>query len=243
MDRTKPVLMMTSGIDSICTGVLLSDSIQILPVYFTGVSKYAEAERFALEKMLEWLNIGEVIFDNSLRLKSRELPGGFIPYRNLLFMLQAAKYGTEIIIGYVDGDNVNDNNPEAHKNFEKILNTYWDEGGPFTVKTIKDYEEKYFSKGELLREVSSKRGRHYAQDIVDGSFSCYEPLSNRECKKCPACFRKFIAAKAAGLRCEFGSRKLAIEYYEKMKTPEGEERYGKKRTEETLRVLHEYYGV
>jgi len=230
-------ILMTPGIDSLSTYILANDPA-ILPVYFDIKSKYSRAELTALHTLfMTGILKTETLTDNSINLEKMETKSAFVPYRNLMLILLASYYATDIIIGYVSGDNVSDNSIQAHKDFEQTLNKYGD-GEKYQVLTPKDVIglDYHPTKTDLIKLVIERKGRAFAQSLLDNSYSCYTG-GIRECKKCAACFRKYVSGKVAGLEISFDNPELIEEYKIKMTQPNAVEIYGEARVRDTLTII------
>jgi 7-cyano-7-deazaguanine synthase in queuosine biosynthesis len=168
-------------------------------VYFDVKSRYSAKEIEVVKEL-----IPTTIIDNSLDLHDREQgEKAYIPFRNLLFALQAAKYSNKIIIAGLADDKVSDKNEFAFHSFSIIMSTLERRDisvvSPFWTMTKEDvvkWYENTVGGDKLLKTIS-----------------CYDPGPERYCGKCPACFRKWVALRSVGYVLDFYNFKLMKKYY------------------------------
>jgi len=165
-------------------------------VYFDLDTKYTAKEINCLFNLSQLIPDFNPIIDYSLRSFGGLESGrtAFIPYRNLLFAtVCAAKYGDDIIIGGIKGDNVCDKNPVAFQMMSHCLTTtgervvtvrspFWDMTKPSIISWFIDNIPD-------------------ALNILKASVSCYGG-SEGSCGVCPSCIRKWFALKYLGIDCD-----------------------------------------
>jgi len=170
------------------------------PVYFHLNTPYSDLEVSTVKQL-----IPNTIVDHSLNLKDRQEEGqnAYIPFRNLYLAMLAEKYGDNIVIAGIKGDNVSDKTPEIFRWISTMLTNIkgskikvW---SPFWNMTktqiVKWYLKKDLPVEKLLATVSCYSGQ----------------LSS--CNKCPSCFRKWVALTLNGIKLDFDNETMLDEYY------------------------------
>jgi 7-cyano-7-deazaguanine synthase len=113
----------------------------------------------------------------------------FIPARNLFLATVGSWYGSKVCIGGIKGDNVEDNNPEAHKQMSGILSAQ-------SRKTIEVFSPFWeMTKADIVAWYLEHVGD---EELLHLSTSCYHP-TELQCGNCGSCFRKWIALKINGI--------------------------------------------
>lgn len=193
----KKILCFSAGIDSFVAWYFLRKP---QTVFFDCGSRYSEKEKEVVLKL-----IPNTIIDRTLDFSDKEIgEKAYVPYRNLMFAIQAAKYGDEIYIAGLKDDMVSDKTPEAFTSIEKTMNLIEKNqvtlSSPFWGMTKSEVIHWFLihypdEKNELLKTVS-----------------CYHP-SKKYCGACPSCFRKFVALYVNGIVLDWCNINLALEYY------------------------------
>ena len=190
---SETVLCISGGVDS-----LIAWFYEGKPkaVYFDLGTKYTQKEIDCLFSLSQLIPDFNPIIDHSLHSFGQLESGrtAFIPQRNMLFAtICAAKYGDDIIIGGIKGDNVCDKNPAAFETMshcltvtgDKIVNVrspFWDMTKPSIISWFIDNIPD-------------------ALNILKASVSCYGG-SEGSCGVCPSCIRKWFALKYLGIDCD-----------------------------------------
>jgi 7-cyano-7-deazaguanine synthase in queuosine biosynthesis len=187
------VICVSGGIDSVIAWFY---ERKPTAVYFDLGTKYTQKEIACLHSIKAIVPDFNFIVDDSLKsfgiLESGRT--AFIPYRNLLFAtVCAAKYGEDVVIGGIKGDNVCDKNPAAFGMMEKCLCMVGDK--PVTIRSPFWNMTKPDIMAWFLEHVSN------AQEIMKTSVSCYSS-GEMACGLCPSCIRKWFALKYLGVDCE-----------------------------------------
>jgi 7-cyano-7-deazaguanine synthase in queuosine biosynthesis len=143
------------------------------------------------------------------RIGHLETPSGIIPCRNALMLLVAAAHcgsrqgvtRVNLWLGALAGEINSDKSPEFCRAVEETLNVswraqYWTSGVAFSVSSpVRD-----LTKAQLVS--------HYADGGGDMSLlrltrSCYDEgareYGNAHCGECAACFKRWVAFRAAGV--------------------------------------------
>lgn len=182
------------------------------------------------------------------RIGKLETPSGIIPCRNALLLITAAAHfgispgvtHVNLYLGALHGEINSDKSPEFCAAVEETLNVswrkqYWTDGVRFSVLA----PLRGFTKAQLIRNFAH-RGHDTA--LLRATRSCYSGgLRDDEdhCGDCPACFKRWVAFRAAGVHDPSGyvvdpaSTPLAREAERKAR----DGTYDTVRAEETLRAL------
>lgn len=187
------VLCISGGVDSIIAWFYEKKPTA---VYFDLGTKYTAKEIKCLEKIKSIVTDFNFIVDDSLKSFGKLESGrtAFIPYRNLLFAtVCAAKYGDDIIIGGIKGDNINDKNPEAFRAMSDCLTVTGT--GQITVRSPFWDMTKPNIIAWFINNIPD------ALHILKASVSCYGGAEG-SCGICPSCIRKWFALKYLGIDCD-----------------------------------------
>ena len=204
--KTK-VLLYSGGMDSYILSHLEKPDI-CLYIDVRGI--YSKKERENLIKPAH----GKLIID-TLDIGKFER-GDVLPMRNAYFILNAAQYGEEIILGSVDGDRAYDNHSWCATLMEMVTNYIHQD------KRLKDSRIKVRlpckdkTKIQLLQDFISSGGDPM---FLYESVSCYDS-ELLHCGKCKACIRKWVSM----VHCNLNTKKLFTHdpqvYLDKMKPEE-----------------------
>lgn len=187
------VLCISGGVDSVIAWFYENKP---KAVYFDLGTKYTQKEIDCLSNLSQLIPDFNPIIDYSLQSFGQFETGrtAFIPQRNMLFAtICAAKYGDDIIIGGIKGDNVCDKNPVAFQMMSHCLATTG--GEPITVRSPFWDMTKPNIIAWFIDNVPD------ALDILRASISCYGG-SKGSCGLCPSCIRKWFALKYLGIDCD-----------------------------------------
>lgn len=189
------ILLFSGGIDSFVAWHYLGHPQTL---FFYARTRYSNKE-FKIVKEL----IPNTIIDQSLDLHDREYgEKAYIPFRNLIFFLQATKYSDHIVLAGVADDQVSDKNEKAFKDFSRLA--FKLEGRP--VKLTSPFWK--MTKKQVIQ--------WYLNNIGDvptllKTTSCYHPAGHY-CGRCPSCFRKWCALWANKIYLEFSNQELMDQY-------------------------------
>jgi len=180
---TKKCLLYSGGMDSYVISKL--EDFDFL-LYVDIGTKYAKEEVEFLKKQGV-----EVIVDSRLNLADLEMDSGIVPLRNLFFVMIAVEHGaSEIVMGVTSGDRIHDKDLKFASLAEDVINhqlqqTWWHPGTEVNI----NFKYKKYSKGQLIEKYIN--AGHDPEDLLNKSFSCYEPLENGDpCLECKSCIRK-----------------------------------------------------
>lgn len=185
-------------------------------VYVDIHGAYSEVEKARLPKKT-------IIVDMPF-LGNVEMEGGFVPLRNLYFLMVASHYGDEICLGATSGDGGVDKSPEFLVKSSEMLDWLWSDKKTHRkspVHVVTDYVKK--SKGQLIQEYLDLGGS--VQEIKENTFSCYTPSddSHDECMSCYPCFRKFSLLHSFGAKYTEDEKRKVWEYVKSQVIPTREE--------------------
>jgi 7-cyano-7-deazaguanine synthase in queuosine biosynthesis len=191
------VMLLSGGLDSFIIWRLLG---QPKAVYFAIGHKAEENE---LEKLLQIdktfsHNSGNILVDSSLKwLGKYELPSGYIPYRNLLFIMRASFYSPNIVIAQTL-EYAPDKNKSFYRKVERLLKKIttgkFQEITPQNVKIYAPFSE--FTKTELVEAYIEKYKN--LDDLSEFTISCYSG-KDINCGKCSACFHRYVSMMNNGI--------------------------------------------
>ena len=202
-EQFNEILLFSGGLDSYIAWHYLGKPKTL---HFMSNTKYGEEEARVVREL-----IPDTVFDHSLDFRGREEgEKAYIPYRNLLFACQAAKYAPIIYMAGVRDDVVNDKNPSAFSDFSSILTRYSKNENkhsvlsPFWNSTKSEVVRWYLTSG------------HSAENLLK-TISCYAPSEGRNyCGACPSCYRKTVALWDNGITdLYFHNTPMVMDYYRK----------------------------
>lgn len=129
-----------------------------------------------------------------------ERDDGFVPLRNLYFLMLASNYGNNICFGAIKGDQgLKDKTEEFIDMASGIINYCLNENS--YVDDMKIMIENRFikmTKYDLLKQYLGMGGS--LEEFVKRTFSCHHPIDDAECWNCKPCYRKFLLVKYFGYR-------------------------------------------
>lgn len=176
----KKVLLYSGGMDSWLISQIWKPDIRLYVDMNTRYSK-EEIARLPVDVIVEKLDLGKW-----------ERLDAIIPLRNLYLIALATNYGDNICIGATAGDRVLDKSFQFQEMYEELLRylyqkQHWTEKRNITL----NFDFKKYTKTQLL-SIYLKQGGNIDK-AFNASFSCYNPIDNKECWQCKPCFRKFIS--------------------------------------------------
>ena len=190
------ILLFSGGLDSFITWRLLG---QPKAVYFAIGHKAEKKELEKLSRIKERFG-GEIIIDHSLSLGKYEMENGYIPYRNLFFLMLASYYSPNIVLAQIL-EYAPDKNQQFYRMTEKLLRKITT--GAFqqlTMKKVKVWTPfSHYTKTELVREYGK---RFDPRDLTEFTVSCYSG-KEKNCGRCNACFSRYVAMKNNGIEEEY----------------------------------------
>lgn len=180
----KKVLLYSGGTDSWLIDKIWKPDVKL---YIDIHGRYSECEK----KLLEGKNVE--IMDVPFLGKTEVGHDGYVPFRNLYFLMMAKQYGTKICLGATAGDC---GCPDKTKNFlieaQRMLNMVDGKCQRYPqhedVEVVMDFVD--MSKFDLLKKYLEMGGN--LDYFVKDTFSCHDPVDGEECFQCKCCYKKFL---------------------------------------------------
>ena len=200
------VVLFSGGVDSTATAAeIKSRGVRPLLLFVdTGCEDIGES-LFCANRISEMLGL-EIAVDTGLaRFMAERVVGDnlYIPYRNLLFAMVAARYGDKIWMGGIKGDFSPDKSPEAFALFTRTLQ---ESCGPNERIEFVDSPFWDMDKVSVAKRLVELEGL----DVLKATLGCYHPTyEHRHCGRCLACFRRYCLFDELGIEEDFGSDPLA----------------------------------
>lgn len=186
------VLLFSGGMDSVIINHLYTPDIKL---FFDLGGEYQDQERKVARKY-------NCVIDNSLQyLNDRILLNSILPMRNLYFIMEALRYGDEIILGSTLSDAGTDKDEKFRLLTQELLiyinlskkkdlqRTYDHLFNCDDIKILAPFEN--YTKSEMVKLFLEKGGDK--QELID-CWSCYK-AEEKECGKCSPCIRKYASLK------------------------------------------------
>ena len=191
------LLLLSGGLDSFIQWRLLG---QPKAIHFIIGHRAQGRETRAIRKIQERFG-GEIIFDTNLNLGQYEMSNGYIPYRNLFFIMQASLHSPNIIMCQI-AEWAPDKNKGFYRRTEKLLK----EIGTGSFQGISMNPKIYapfagYTKTKLVREYLK---RYPAEDLINYTVSCYSG-NIKPCGKCTACWSRYLAMENNDIHEEYES--------------------------------------
>lgn len=195
------VVLFSGGVDSLTTTLMLQKAKREFKVMYVDMNHlYAAQELRAVYDLVDMLNLRLEKFEVEGVNKYENLTTMEIPYRNdLLIMLAALSGGEEIFLSVEQGSEVNISKDRSEE-FIQRLNRYF-EGRAIKVSVVNLVAED--TKEDEIRWILGACGEKRGKELLEKTFSCYNPRFLHSCGNCPACMRWYLAAVGAGLEEEF----------------------------------------
>lgn len=162
-------------------------------IYFDIGNRAGIRERAVVEKIQDRFP-QNIIIDKSLKLGQWELPNGYLPYRNLYFLMAAAQYAENVILAQIS-EYAPDKCQHFYRRTEKLLREIGHGKFQGIDKTVKIWTPfASYTKTRLVREYL----RHFPAEDLKLTTSCYASgLVN--CGVCSGCVTRYIAMKNNGI--------------------------------------------
>lgn len=177
----KKVLLYSGGVDSWLIDKLWKPDIKL---YININGSYSQEE-------LRRLPPDTIIFDCPLG-QFEEKDTKYVPLRNLYFLMIASNYGDTVCLGATSGDyGAIDKRPEFLHQAENIINYCLGKQSVSEGKLI-TVEQQFvtMSKYDLVQKYLDQGGT--IEEVINNTFSCFDPQNGVECLNCKPCFRKFM---------------------------------------------------
>lgn len=205
--KGKRVLLFSGGMDCYIINELEKPDVLL---YINNHSHYSEQEvrhLHELQALGKFSNL--IVVDDFIDMSLMERDDYIIPSRNAYFILKAAEYGDEIILGATSGDRSTDKDRKFAYMMTKLLNhiyepSHWTGKG----RRIKvNFKYKGFTKQKLIKSLIQKRRKEgrslkeakqcVAEELFDFSVSCYSFVDGIPCGVCKPCTRKWLSILSA----------------------------------------------
>jgi len=193
------IMLFSGGLDSFIMWRLL-DMPDI--VYFTIGHRSEKKELETIDRILNHPDIkfsGNFYIDRRLQLEE-DVETGYILFRNLLFILLAAKYAKTIILNSML-EYAPDKNQKFFNRTERLMNL----SGTSSQWHRLDYRRfriltpfKYFTKTQLLTMYK----KAFNDDLFKLTYSCYKG-EDVHCGQCHGCIARAIAFRNLGVSEEY----------------------------------------
>jgi len=233
----REVLCFSGGIDSLIAWHYLDFP---KPIYVKMFHRYQRKELGCIDDLESIIPNLRVQIVTGPYLKKHEIGDrAYISQRNFHLALMASHFGNKIYVAGIKGDKVEDKTPEAFKVMSFAM-TFVQKPEELKIKLESPFWK--MTKTDIIKWFLDTYPKAYVNKVLRTSISCYDANTMGSCGRCPACFRKWTALEAAGIKSydwfekDIRRWKGIKTYKEKMEKGQ----YDVKRTEETLEVLNKY---
>jgi 7-cyano-7-deazaguanine synthase in queuosine biosynthesis len=152
---------------------------------------------------------------------AQELPTGWIPYRNLRFILTAAQYHPDVVLARI-AEWGPDKNPSFFRRTERLLAS--SRGGKFQaaadVPKVRIHTPVgHLTKTQLVRRYLNLFGQEAAADLTTYTWSCYRDIGDGKfCGECGGCWCRWVAFGRNGIdECHrYAQQPQRHEYYRRL---------------------------
>jgi 7-cyano-7-deazaguanine synthase in queuosine biosynthesis len=186
-------VILLSGMDSLVGWRYLGEP---KAVYCKLGHRYEVKEIVMLSRLAKKIGI-DITFDDTLNLKTWELPNAEIPLRNALLAMVASMYGRNVWIVFQKGETQNPSNDRSPEFCEKVSSLLTHMHGK-TISVNTPFWD--MTKAQMVRWYTNS-----GYDVVEllEAPGCFGPPSDTDirgyCNSCGACFRKFVAFEYNGI--------------------------------------------
>ena len=206
--RGKKVLLFSGGMDCYIISQLEDPDVLL---YLNNNSNYAKDEiQFLKSKQEEGLFKNLKIVD-FMDMSALERSDYIIPSRNAYFILRAAEFGDEIILGATSGDRSTDKDYTFAGQMTALLNHIYEKShwvGERSRNIHVNFKYKDFTKQMLIKALIEKRRvqmnlsfgdatAFVVEELCNNSTSCYDFKESEgrryACGVCKPCTRKWLA--------------------------------------------------
>jgi len=185
------IFLMSGGLDSFIQWRLLGEP----PAVYFVIDHRAEPKEFECINKISDRFGKKINICTDLNFRNTEFENGYIPFRNLYFIMTACKYSQNVVIAQI-AEWAPDKNKQFYRHAEKLLK----EIGQGKFQDIDIRPKIYapfagYTKTQLIKMYAS---RWSAEDLTKYTVSCY---SNHEknCGKCNSCISRYIGMKNNGI--------------------------------------------
>ena len=207
--KGKKVLLFSAGMDSYMINQLEKPDVLL---FINNKSAYADIEENFLRNLQKQGYYPNLVFlDDFINMKDLERTDYIIPSRNAYFILRAAEYGDEIILGATIGDRSTDKDLLFASQMTDLLNHIYEAShwvGELGRSINVNFKYKGYSKSMIINKLIEKRmndlgvSKEYAtkkvvEELCNLTISCYdfqeEGDEKKACGVCKPCTRKWLA--------------------------------------------------
>lgn len=207
--KGKKVLLFSGGMD--CYTINQLEQPDVL-LFIDNHSQYSSIEKEFIKHMQSRGYYKNLVFvDDFINMSTIERTDYIIPARNAYFILKAAEFGDEIILGATSGDRSTDKDKKFAQQMTDLLNHIYEKShwvGEEGRNILVNFKYKDYTKQNLIRALIEKRMKdmdiseeaakeYVAHELVDNSMSCYDfqEVNGRKvpCGTCKPCTRKWLA--------------------------------------------------
>jgi 7-cyano-7-deazaguanine synthase in queuosine biosynthesis len=225
------VLMFSGGVDSLCAYFFLKKVGVVVDrlLYVALGHRYQRQELNAISRiaLFPYFKDTELIIETGINLGKWEQPDAYIPLRNLFLACVGSLYGNEVYFVFQEGEqSIPDRTRQFTASATNILSYL--------------HSRQVYVKGLFMDMTKVELVKWYLEnvgdvDLISETFSCFNPIDHTPCKRCGACFRKWVAFKLNNLPIfDIDTSWHGLkEYKEKALRNE----YGDKRSKEILQAL------
>jgi len=201
------IMLFSGGLDSFCQWRLLG---QPKAVYFAIGHPAESREIQSIERIREKFG-GDITISRRLNVGDCELPSGYIPFRNLFFIMLASIMSPDVVIAQI-AEWAPDKNVSFYRHTEHLLRSIGK--GSFQGIDIRPKVHAPFrslTKTQLVRRYLSR----WPADDLSLTISCYSG-DDIPCGKCTACISRRIAMVNNGIWEEHQNEPSTTEFQKKM---------------------------
>lgn len=186
------IFLMSAGLDSFASWQLLG---RPKSVYFAIGHKAQEREIAQIEKIKQDFG-ADITIDRSLQLSDEEMANGYIPFRNLYFLMLASKYSNNVVLSQI-AEWAPDKNQKFYKEASKLLgNITTGKFQQLDTRKLKVYTPfRKYTKSQLVDQYVHEFS---ADDLKKYTVSCYSG-TEIACGRCTSCASRHLAMTNNGI--------------------------------------------
>lgn len=197
----RPVILSSGGMDSFLAWYLFYRDKNAVNLFVNIGQKYLTKELESFNALSTSIPDFQVIYHVGPAIGHTDTPTGIIPNRNAYLILAASTYGTEIVLGVLNGEINSDKSRTFFMAMEQVLNVanmkqYWN---PHETKFTVFSPLRFHSKSSLIDLYLKSGGK---PEWLSLTTSCYSSVKGR-CGACPSCFKRWVAMRNNQLEEEY----------------------------------------
>lgn len=206
METFENVVLLSSGIDSVVSALIVEKEYGRIPYLITMDMEYNTEEVKKAKEIVNFLGWKDrhIVFNTSSTISGFMVRSNnnFILYRNLFFVMWAdnlmVDLDKEYVKYYLGGlreDSVKDGSSQGRKAMQDCLNILREKGEIVVTSCVDS-----MNKTDLWDYVRVNHGESFMNSLFSMTSSCYVGIN---CGCCNACCRKFFSGVASGIKnCE-----------------------------------------